>query len=366
MNNIQIDLGDIKYPVLIKPNIINEFCDIYKTVGGKGETYFIVDALVYKKYKKSFDEKISKLNAKLFCLSAGKSNKTFASALSIFADLNVNNISRDSTIVAIGGGVIGDLAGFIASCWYRGVRLIHLPTTLLSAVDSCLGGKTAINFRDTVNAIGTYHHPIAIFIDTSMISNLPKREVSSGFGEIIKYSVLGSNDITALLEGDNSITEDILGQIIGYSLLTKQKFVKDDVRESQNRLFLNFGHTIGHAIEFSTIYNGTETLRHGEGVALGMIAIFRICIFLEMLQEKDLGRLVKLLNKYDLPTSFKASSIGMNKEDLIGKVVDLTFKDKKRTAGSLRLVIAKGWGNPDIYYTKNRNLIELGAREVIL
>lgn len=366
MNNIQVDLGDSKYPVFIGTNIIDEFCGIYETVGGKGETYFIVDEFVYKKHQKCIDKQISKLHAKFFCLSAGKANKTFASAMCIFADLNFSNISRDSTIVAIGGGVIGDLAGFIASCWYRGVRLIHLPTTLLSAVDSCLGGKTAINFRDTVNAIGTYHHPIAIFIDTSILYDLPQREISSGFGEIIKYSVLGSSDITALIENDEDITVGILGQIIGYSLLTKQKFVKDDVRESKKRLSLNFGHTIGHAIEFSTIYNGIETLRHGEGVALGMVAIFRICIYLKMLREEDLDRLVRILKKYELPTSFNASSIGMNREDLIGKVVDLAFKDKKRTSDSLRLVIVKGWGNPDIYYTKDRNLIELGVNEVIL
>ena len=366
MNNIQVDLGDIKYPVLIGPNIIDKFCDNFESVGGKGEIYFIIDEVVFKKHFDSFTKIISKLDASVFCLPAGKANKTFASAMSIFADLNAKNISRDSTIIAVGGGVIGDLAGFISSCWYRGVRLIHFPTTLLSAVDSCLGGKTAINFRDTVNAIGTYHHPIAIFIDTNVLFGLPEREVSSGFGEIIKYSVLGASDITALLEDDNPLTVDTFGQIIGHSLITKEKFVKNDVMESEKRLCLNFGHTIGHAIEFSTIYNGEETLRHGEGVALGMVAISRICISLNFLSEEDLVRLLKLLKKFGLPTSFKASCIDMNREVLVRKIVDLAFKDKKRTSDSLRLVVAKGWGFPDIYPTNDRNLIEMGVKEVIL
>ena len=161
-----------------------------------------------------------------------------------------------------------------------------MPTTLLSAVDSCLGGKTAINFRHTVNAIGTYHHPTSILVDTNLLSTLPKREISSGFGEIVKYSVLGSNEITNILEKGKASSLENLGKLIGLCLKRKEKFVRGDIKESSNRLFLNFGHTIGHAIEFSTIFNGAETLRHGEGVALGMVAIFKICINLGMLADQ--------------------------------------------------------------------------------
>ena len=139
----------------------------------------------------------------LYVLPGKKNNKSFYAVLKVFEFLEKNNISRDATIVAVGGGVVGDLAGFVASCWYRGVDLIHIPTTLLSAVDSCLGGKTAINFRNTVNAIGSYHHPKAIFIDTKILLELPQREISSGYGEIIKYGMLGCTGITEILSDVN-------------------------------------------------------------------------------------------------------------------------------------------------------------------
>ena len=177
----------------------------------------------------------------------------------VFADLYKKNVSRETTIIAVGGGVIGDLAGFIASCWYRGVNLIHIPTTLLAAVDSCVGRKTAINFRNTVNAVGTYHHPVSILIDTDLLNSLPDREIASGFGEIIKYSTLGANQITKILEEGRDKSLQQLSKLISLCLKEKEKLVRGDVKESSNRLFLNFGHTIGHAIEFSTFFNGTET-----------------------------------------------------------------------------------------------------------
>ena len=181
----------------------------------------------------------------------------------------------------------------------------------------------------------------------------------------MKYSVLGSNEITNILEKGKASSLENLGKLIGLCLKEKEKFVRGDIRRSSNRLFLNFGHTIGHAIEFSTIFNGAETLRHGEGVALGMVAIFKICINLGMLAESDLQR-QDLLLAHDLPIAFKASEIDMKPPRLVEKVVELAFKDKKRTTKSLRLVVIDSWGNPLIYPTDDRNLIKSGVEEVIL
>lgn len=361
-----IDLGSVSYPLFVGPGLIRKISSDYSLYGGKGRAYVIIDEYIYSNFCSQIQEMEDRLGAVVYKVKAGKGNKTFATAMRIFADLDKQNVSRDSTILAIGGGVIGDLAGFIASCWYRGVNLIHVPTTLLSAVDSCLGGKTAINFKRTVNAVGTYHHPVSILIDTQLLAGLPEREIASGFGEIVKYSVLGASEITNILERGRDVSLDRLGSLISLSLKEKERFVKGDVRESANRLFLNFGHTIGHAIEFSTVFNGSEMLRHGEGVALGMIAIFRICISRGLLQESDMERLKGMLSEHGLPIYFEASSVDMSAERLSEKVVDLAFKDKKRTSNKLRLVVVNGWGRPELYPTDNPELIALGVKEVVV
>lgn len=327
--------------------------------------YFIIDSVIYKKYIDEFSRVLARNNRHCFILAGGKTNKTFASAMRVFADLEDKNISRDSVIVAVGGGVIGDLAGFVASCWYRGVDLIHIPTTLLAAVDSSLGGKTALNFRSTVNAIGTYHHPIAILVDTSLLLELPAREISSGLAEVIKYGVLGSKEILSLLDYPMDLNKNWLAEVVALSLAQKAKFVEGDVKESSNRLFLNFGHTIGHAIEFSTIYNGEEMLRHGEGVALGMVAVFRICESLDLIEDSQLERLRELLEKFGLPTEFSATTMSQSRERLIDQVVERAFKDKKRTQDKLRLVVIRDWGHPELHITSDSNLIRIGVEAVI-
>ena len=365
MKEIGIDLGEVKYPLFIGEHLLFNLAEKYADLGGKGKAYFIVDEFVYNSFHVELQGVIDSLGGDVFRLNAGKTNKTFEAAMRVFADLDKKNVSRDTTIVAIGGGVVGDLAGFVASCWYRGVRLIHVPTTLLSAADSCLGGKTAINFRHTVNAVGTYHHPVSIVVDTVLLKMLPDRELASGFGEIVKYSALGATDITKILKLGKTAALEKLDELVGLSLKEKERFVHGDVNESSNRLFLNFGHTIGHAIEFATVFNGSESLRHGEGVALGMVAIFRICITLNILKEEELLLLKNLLTEHGLPITFEAAKVDMSPDRLVEKVVELSFKDKKRTSQHLRLVVLDGWGNPKLHHTDDVELIALGAREII-
>jgi 3-dehydroquinate synthase len=367
MESFNINLGNgVEYPVIISSKIFENIEDHLSRINISGELYFIVDEYIYKKYFNFFKNKYSGYSAYYKVVLGKKNNKTLFSAMQIFADLDGKNISRDITIVAVGGGVIGDLAGFVASCWYRGVKLVHFPTTLLAAVDSCVGGKTAINFRQTINAVGTYHHPISIFVDTSLLHELPPREVSSGFGEIIKYAAIGNAKIKNSIDIADSIANLNLETLVAESLREKERFVRGDIGESANRLFLNFGHTIGHSIEFSTVYNGEETLRHGEGVALGMVAIFRICVSLSLLKEADLLWLKGVLKKCGLPSAFEASKVGMSTQDLQEQISLLCFKDKKRTSKFLRLVLLDGIGRPIIYKTDDQELILHGVKEVII
>ena len=366
MINFNINLGSVCYPIYVADDIFQNLTSRITEIKSTGKVVIIVDEQIVRLRTEIFDEIKQDNRFYIYVIPGQKNNKTFYFAMKIFEFLDGNNISRDSTIVGIGGGVIGDLTGFIASCWYRGVDLIHIPTTLLSAVDSCVGGKTAVNFRSTVNAVGSYYHPKAILIDSNILLALPPREISSGFGEIIKYACLGCKEISNILTKTNNIKTNHINKLIELSLKEKEKFVKGDIGEQANRLFLNFGHTIGHAIEFSTIYNGEETLRHGEGVALGMLAIFRICVHLGYLLETDLVELRTTLSRYGLPVTYESASLGINRAALVDRVIELCFKDKKRTASQLRLILLNGIGNPFIYSTDDRELIKFGILEVIL
>ena len=178
--------------------------------------------------------------------------------------------------------------------------------------------------------------------------------------------MIGNDRIKNILHDENFKISDTLDELIELSLKEKEKFVKNDIQESSNRLYLNFGHTIGHAIEFSTIFNGEESLRHGEGVGLGMISVFRIAIQLGYLLETDLVLLKTLLSKFGLPTSFSAKSLGLSRDALIDRVVSLSLKDKKRIKSDLRMILLDGVGKPFIYKTSNTELIASGVSEVIL
>ncbi len=366
MQNFKVDLGDACYETIIEDGLLKKLDELLDSYNLNGNVYIICDELIAKKYNvknllSGYGE-----NYSLYIVPGQKNNKTFYSAMKIFEDLDNKNISRDSTIVAIGGGVIGDMSAYIAACWYRGVSLVHVPTTLLSAVDSCLGGKAALNFRNTVNAIGLYYHPSLIIIDTELIKELPAREISSGFGEIIKYSFISKNEIFDEISNLKKGELSTLDRIITLCLKQKIEFVNGDIKEAGDRLFLNFGHTIGHAIEFSTIYEGEEMYRHGEGVGLGMIAIFHICIKLGYLTNGDLTILLNLLDKYNLPTHVSASSLGLTRNQLIDRVVKIAFKDKKRTSAGLRLILLNGKGNPIIYNTTDPELIRSGVKEIVV
>lgn len=365
MIEFEIDLGSVSYPVLIGSGILKNLMGHIDKLSPTGSVVILIDENVSKLYAEKLKVWREAGRVNIYILPGGKNNKSFYSALKIFEYLDVNNISRDSTIVAIGGGVVGDMAGFVASCWYRGIRLIHIPTTLLSAVDSCVGGKTAINFRSTVNAIGTYYHPSGILIDKDLMLSLPRREISSGFGEIIKYSRIGANHIATLLEQGDIEKLDKVDFLIKYSLQEKEKFVQDDIGEQGNRLYLNFGHTIGHAIEFSTIFNGEETLRHGEGVGLGMLAIFRISEKMGFLDELHIKNLKETLTKYGLPISIKSEHYGIDRNNLVQRIIDLCFKDKKRTSTDLRLILTDRNFDPFIYKTSDKELIQHGVLEVV-
>jgi len=285
-------------------------------------------------------------------LNAGKNYKTISQAMNIYELLESNDMSRDSTIIALGGGVIGDLAGFVASTYFRGINLIHVPTTLTAMIDSSIGGKVAINFRKTINAIGNYYHPLLNIIDLQFLDTLPMRDIRAGISEIIKCSIIDDKNLFDYLisnaERIVSREQEYLTHIMCRAIEVKVKHVMGDVKEDNKRLKLNYGHTIGHAIEVSTDVVG-ETYKHGEGVSLGMVGS---AVMAKEYLSLD-GRVVKMheeiLKRYGLPIQVYAEKIGWDRDLLIKECMLNIYKDKKRKDNKLRFILPQEIGECKVY-----------------
>lgn len=244
--------------------------------------------------------------------------------------------------------MIGDLAGFCASTFYRGVPLIHCPTTLLAQVDSSIGGKTALHFRKITNAIGTYYQPRGVFLNLKSLDTLPEREFWSGFSEIVKIALILDKDLANLLDTNadkiKKLNKNIIKKIILRSAFLKASVVSHDVNEKGSRLLLNFGHTVGQAIE--TIQSHKE-LKHGEAIAIGMTAAAKIGQILKITKPHYIEFQEKLLKEFNLPISMKDTDTAnkYSKEYLIGKIKNIMLFDKKRRKKlrvTLPIIIGKG------------------------
>ena len=370
MREITVDLGTISYPLLISDSGVLATTKIVEEGFAGKKVLIISDAIIWSQYGGKLLSNLEGFcEPTVYCLPGGKQNKTVVTILEILARMEKSNFSRDSLVLGLGGGVVGDVAGFVASLWYRGCDLVHVPTTILAMVDSCLGGKTAINFRNTINALGTYYHPKAIVVGSDLVSSLPERELSSGFGEIIKYAFLGSDKIRLTLDKYNfeelKSDPDRMSLIIAECLMCKAGFVKGDIYEGGQRLALNYGHTLGHAIEMATVFEGEELLRHGEGVALGMRAVIEIGIAYFNVNKSLLTSLDIWCDKFGLPKQFDASQCGMSSDELNERCMNLVWKDKKRQHDGLRLVIVSDFGQWRIEKTNDLEILAYGFSKII-
>ena len=268
-------------------------------------------------------------------LEQGESTKSFKSLEILLKTMLDNSFSRKDCVVAVGGGVIGDLAGFAASTFMRGVDFYNIPTTLLSQVDSSIGGKVAINFEGIKNIIGAFYQPKKVVIDPDVLKTLPKRQISNGLAESIKMGLTSDKELFALFENDNVF--DNIDEIIIRSLRVKKQIVELDEKENSLRKILNFGHTIGHAIESANF----GKLYHGECVALGM---------LYMCSEDIKSRLTIALKRLDLPTEIEIS-----KQDILTALKH----DKKGNKDSVSAIFVSKIGECEIREVKCEELINL-------
>jgi len=282
------------------------------------------------------------LDPAVLALAAGEAHKNLDSASRIFDALAQLGATRDSFVVALGGGVVGDIAGFAAACWMRGIDFIQMPTTLLAMVDSSVGGKTGVDHAAGKNLVGAFHQPRAVIADLDTLATLPGRELRAGFAEVIKTACIGDAEffewletrVDALLARD----ADALAHAIAICCRFKAGVVERDEREAGERALLNFGHSFGHAIETETGYG---TLLHGEAVAIGMVLAARLSARLRMSTETDTQRVRVLLGRFGLPTELPPH---LQPEALLARM----RLDKKNRANALRLILWRGIGKAEI------------------
>ena len=274
----------------------------------------------------------------LHVFDAGEASKTLANFSGVIDALAALGATRDACVYALGGGVVGDLAGFAAACWMRGIDVVQLPTTLLAMVDSSVGGKTAVDIAQGKNLVGAFHPPCAVIADTAALRTLPPRELRAGLAEVIKYGAIVDApfldwldaDADGLLAGDDAV----LAEAIARSCAHKAAIVERDPFERGERALLNFGHTFGHAIETEQGYGG---LNHGEAVAVGMVLAARLSTLLGLADAADGERLRALLARFGLPTTLPPD---LDPAALVARM----RLDKKAQGSGLRFVLWNGAG----------------------
>lgn len=292
---------------------------------------------------------LSKISAKelhVITLNDGEEYKNRQSLDTILESLFEHRFNRKSMLIAFGGGVIGDMTGYAASIYQRGIDFIQIPTTLLSQVDASVGGKTGINNKWGKNLIGAFHQPRAVYIDPYFLTTLPKREFGAGVAEIVKMAVTFNRDFFDFLENTDLQDEEILKEVICKAVSTKADVVAQDEKEHGLRAALNYGHTFGHVIENETAY---KIYLHGEAVAIGMVMANELAVKMNLMSEREALRVKELLEKYDLPTSYEINDVK--------KFYDAFFLDKKSSDASITFILPLGIG--DVVITDNAEISAL-------
>ena len=336
MQTLQVDVGHASYSIAIGAGLLVDR-DLLDTQIPGHDLLIVTNTTVAKLYLAKLTHSFAHRRIAECILPDGEQHKTLQTAGWVFDALVGNKMNRDVTVLALGGGVVGDIAGFAAACYQRGVGYVQLPTTLLAQVDSSVGGKTGVNHTAGKNLIGAFYQPRAVIADTDALKTLPDRELKSGLAEVIKYGCVWDpllfdwldKNIAALLMRD----ADALTYAISRSCEIKAKVVARDEREHDLRAILNFGHTFGHAIEAAT---GYEKFLHGEAVGLGMLIAADLSHRLGMIDAAVKLRIHDILQRAGLPTA--APRIG------VIRAFELMQMDKKVRAGALRLVLLEKLG----------------------
>jgi len=347
-SKILVPLGKKSYEVTIEAGIRNKISEELLKIGVKNNRKILVisNKEISDLYIEEFLKNLKDNNyqVQIFLIKAGESHKNLETLSEIYNFAFEFGLDRNSLIIALGGGIVGDITGLAAATWLRGIEYIQIPTTLLSMVDSSVGGKTAVNHPKGKNLIGAFHQPKAVFIDPETLKTLPKREFNAGMAEVIKYGVIKDKELFEFLENEKNknklinLENEYLIKIINSSIKTKSYIVSEDEKEHGIRAILNYGHSFGHVIENLCGYG--EFL-HGEAISIGMRIAGDIALEKGLWSKEEFIRQDNLLKSYSLPT--KIPKINKN------EVIRILMGDKKVRDGKMRFILPKGIGEVDIY-----------------
>lgn len=341
---IDVDLGERSYPIHVGAGLLTDAGALIRDRISRPNTVIVTDETVAALHLEAL--KTSFANAGISCdaivLLPGEATKRFEVLESLCGDLLDVGVERNDTIIAFGGGVIGDLTGFAAAILRRGIEFIQIPTTLLAQVDSSVGGKTGINVSQGKNLIGAFHQPRMVIADTDVLDTLDRRELLAGYAEVVKYGVIDMPEFFEWLEanGETLLAGDAAARAHAISICceAKARIVAEDERESGKRALLNLGHTFGHALEAECGYDGR--LLHGEAVALGMIMAMTLSARLGHSDAADTARLQAHLEAIGLPTKHNAINATWDRDRLMAHMA----QDKKVTDGRVTYVLVHGIG----------------------
>jgi 3-dehydroquinate synthase len=342
---LHVKTGNQKYPVFIGNNVINKLKTILKNnLINFNQCLVIADKNVPKRLIDKILNSLSKKKISLYYFDSSEKNKNQKSVDSILSILLSKNFNRNDCVISVGGGITGDVSGFAASIFKRGLKFVNIPTTLLSQVDSSIGGKTGINSKYGKNLIGTFYQPSVVISDTIFLKSLPKREILCGYGEILKHAIISDKKFFSFLDLNGyqilNLKSPLIEKAIFKSCSIKKKVVENDEKEMGIRKILNFGHTFAHAYEATLGYS--KKLNHGEAVILGIKTAAKFSLLNNILNIKEFNLIENHLNKLSLPRNINNFFSIKN----LNKILSFMKKDKKNNSNKINLVLIKKIGSP--------------------
>jgi 3-dehydroquinate synthase len=339
MPTISVNLKDKNYDIRIGSGVLNQVAEGLATLGFSQKAVLVTNPLVKRLYGDKLKEslKAAGFDCQMMVVPDGESYKSLDQAGKLYEQLGDFQAERQTPILALGGGVIGDLAGFVASTYMRGMPLVQIPTTVLSQVDSSVGGKVAVNHGRLKNNVGTFYQPRLVMTDSATLATLPKEEIRNGMAEVIKYGAIRDPELFEMVENNPSPAAELWEEIITRCVAIKAEIVQQDEKDTGIRNILNFGHTVGHAIEIVSNYK----VKHGQGVGIGMVAGAIISEQGGFCSTREVDRLRTAIQKAGLPVRIPHLDIN--------KIIQAMQHDKKKAGGQVRFILLKGIGEAFIY-----------------
>ncbi len=343
------------YPVLVGHNLLGQIPEI---LGGRTQRVLVIHPRALRSTGELVMEDLRKAGFQSFSaeIPDAEEGKHIQVAAFCWQVLGQNDFTRSDAIISVGGGAVSDLAGFVAATWLRGVRVIHIPTTLLGMVDAAVGGKTGINTAEGKNLVGAFHPPAAVLCELGVLRTLPENELLTGMAEVIKCGFIADPVILDLMEANPQALRDsqsqLVRELIERAIRVKAEVVSEDLKESGRREFLNYGHTLGHAIEHAERYQW----RHGAAVAVGMVFAAELSLAAGYLDEQTVARTRSICQSLGLPTSYRA--------DRWPQLLETMRRDKKARGSLLRFVVLESLGKPRIYEVPDDSMLFMTYQEI--